>query len=90
MRLIDNNGKLSADKTVEIFISKQKLLHGANDNTLFVVDRVHQTARTLFIVDSLYQAGCMVEAVDRVLQLTVDTVCYNDYGIENRIIVIIM
>ena len=92
MRLVNDNGKFTPFQAVKILIRKQELLYRTNDNTLFIVDSVRQTARTLFIVNGFHQAGRMVETVNRVLQLTIQnhTVGDNDNGIEHSVIVIIV
>ena len=67
MCFVNDNRILSAHKLVEVLICKEELLHGADDDTLLIVDGIDKTARTLLVVDRLYQTGSVVEAVDCIL-----------------------
>ena len=92
MCFVNDNRILSAHEFVEVLVSKEELLYGADNNTLLIVDGIDKTARTLLVVDRLNQTGSVVEAVDCILQLAIqnDTVGYYDNRIEDSVVFFIV
>ena len=92
MRLVDDNGKISALQVVKIFIRIQKFLYGADDDALFIVDGGSKPARVFFFVNCFHKPRRVVKTRDRVLQLAVEdnAVCNDDYRIKNRFAVFVV
>ncbi len=67
MRLVDDNGEISALQVVKILIRIQKFLYGADDDALFIVDGGGKPARMLFFVDRLHKPRRVIKTRDRVL-----------------------
>ena len=92
MGFVDYYCKIPARKVIEIFICVQKFLYRTYYYALFIINRVHKPARTLFIVYWFDEPGSVLEAVYRILQLTIqhNSVRNHNDRIEYRGVVVAM
>ena len=67
MCLINDDGELASTELLHILLGKEKLLDGANDNTLFIIDGFRKAAGVLFVINGFHQPNLMFKAVDGVL-----------------------
>ena len=80
MRFIDNNGEFTATEFLHVFLGKQELLNGADNNALFIVDGFRKRAGVLFIINGFYQTDLMFKSVDGILQLAVQHHTVGDHN----------
>ena len=92
MCFVNNDGKLPSSELLHILLGEEKLLDGADDNALFVVDGFRKTAGVLFVIDGLHQPHLMLKAVDGVLELAIQyhTIGDHDNGIKQAIVLCVV